>query len=343
MRRPFTITSAVTFLGLVTLSAAVQVQNRDTFGANPVWHLGVIVRNIETSARAYADLLGVPVPAVSNPASGPRVPFPSTFKGDRAAYVKSAMIGYSDFAIELQEPVGGASPWRDYLDTYGEGPFHLGFGVTNIGASVAYLEQHGGTVVVGGTPGAEYAYVSFKPQLGLMIEVGKAREATAKNLPPTSFGSNATSRIAVVQSDVEKAAAFFMELFGIDSPPIRTNSAGMLHYPTASDDAPAGVVKFADRFRLNGVSVELQQPLTASSPWRAALDKRGPSIFYLGFVVKDVPASIDYLVKKGGKVVLSTTNNRVTFVDMPSPLSLKIGVFRDGGAPPNGAERGRGN
>src|SRR3954453_20124791 len=53
------------------------------------------------------------------------------------------------------------------------------------------------------------AYVNFKPQLGFTIEVGKLQDVKAKNVPPEAFGANSTSRIAAVQTDVEKSAALF--------------------------------------------------------------------------------------------------------------------------------------
>jgi hypothetical protein len=228
------------------------------------------------------------------------------------------------------EPVGGSSPWRDFLDKYGEAAHHIAFDVPDVAAATEHLAKFGGKVEIGGVPGAQFAYVNFKEQMGMVIEVGKFHDYRVKNLPATSFGANRSSRIAVVQTDVEKAAKLFQDITGVDSPPIRVVGGGTNIYPGLPGFAPPNGMKFADRFRLKDIHVELQQPYETESkgnPWRAAYNKRGASIYYLGFHVVDPKASTAYLVKKGGTVVMTNKNDAVTYIDMPPPISIKMTLF----------------
>ena len=47
----FAIVGTVTLVGLITLSPHAQAPRPRTFGANRIWHLGVVVRNLEASAK----------------------------------------------------------------------------------------------------------------------------------------------------------------------------------------------------------------------------------------------------------------------------------------------------
>lgn len=60
----------ICLLGIVVISALGQA----TEGAT-VTHIGIVVRNVERSARAYADLVGVaPPPLSKNTRLTPRLP-----------------------------------------------------------------------------------------------------------------------------------------------------------------------------------------------------------------------------------------------------------------------------
>ena len=75
---------------------------------------------------------------------------------------------------------------------------------------------------------------------------------------------------------------------------------------------------------------KIQEPIGGPSPWRDHLDKHGPSIHSVSFNVKGMQEHIDYLVKKGGKLVSSRvgTGGKLgfAFVDLPPPLDLTIAL-----------------
>src|SRR5215475_12582211 len=112
MTERFAIVGAVTLAAFITLSPHAQEPSGVTFGKNLIFDLGIVVRDIEASTKAYADLFGVPVPTiVTRTASGLRIPFGPSLNADPNAYPKHVFIRLSDFALELLEPVGGSSPW----------------------------------------------------------------------------------------------------------------------------------------------------------------------------------------------------------------------------------------
>ena len=104
-------------------------------------HVGVVVSDIERAAAAWADVFGVEVSSITE--SRP-VALPAGYRGDPEAHTRLARVHFNNMIIELEEPVGGASPWRDFLDAHGEGIHHLAFDVPNLEDHVRLLESKGG-------------------------------------------------------------------------------------------------------------------------------------------------------------------------------------------------------
>ena len=76
--------------------------------------------------------------------------------------------------IELLEPVGAPSSWKDGLDENGEGFHHLGFQVEDLDRSVAALEAVGYPTLHRGRYDGDngtYVYMDSKKDLGVMIEI----------------------------------------------------------------------------------------------------------------------------------------------------------------------------
>ena len=143
-RRFGTIVAVALLIGLAAQVQLAQVQN--PFAGAVIRHVGVIVADVDKAAAAYADLLGLPV---RDPREATGVPFPESYQGDRSAHPKVTSIRLNNISIELLEPIGGPSPWRDHLDQFGEGLHHIAFGVPDLQAAVAYLEEKGGKHVLG--------------------------------------------------------------------------------------------------------------------------------------------------------------------------------------------------
>jgi methylmalonyl-CoA/ethylmalonyl-CoA epimerase len=75
-------------------------------------------------------------------------------------------------SLELIEPIGGPSTWREFLDERGEGVHHIAFTVEGTDEVVAFLAGAGIAVVQQGDyTGGRYTYVDSMSTLGVILEL----------------------------------------------------------------------------------------------------------------------------------------------------------------------------
>jgi catechol 2,3-dioxygenase-like lactoylglutathione lyase family enzyme len=163
------LTAAV---ALPCLGSATEPAYRDP-GLSAVIQVAIVTRDIEASAKRWADFLGIPVPKVMETKPGHEVKM--TYKGQPSdARVKLAFIKSGQVQIELLQPVGGPSSWKDGLDANGEGFHHLGFGVKDLNRSLAAIEAMGYPVLHRGRYDSDdgtYVYMDSRKGLGVMVEL----------------------------------------------------------------------------------------------------------------------------------------------------------------------------
>lgn len=106
-------------------------------------------------------------------------------------------------------------------ERFGEGLHHIAFGVSDVQEAVAYLEENGGTHVLG-APDFPVALVDLKPLLGFTAELNQMPDATPPQAAPaqgsTNFGSNPMSHIGIFVPDVERSAQLLGDLMGVGVP-----------------------------------------------------------------------------------------------------------------------------
>jgi catechol 2,3-dioxygenase-like lactoylglutathione lyase family enzyme len=143
----------------------------DKLGSNVVCQVGLIVRDIEKSSRAYADLFGVDVPQwfITDPEDKAH----TRYCGEPTqAQAKLAFFRVGAVDLELIEPVGGPSTWRDFLDTHGEGVHHIAFQIKGMDEQIAILDRKGMPLLqTGDYTGGRYAYVDGSEQLAVVLEL----------------------------------------------------------------------------------------------------------------------------------------------------------------------------
>jgi catechol 2,3-dioxygenase-like lactoylglutathione lyase family enzyme len=152
----------------------------DDFHASPpmeslqtdqVTQIGLVVENIEEAAENYADILGMEVPDIIT--TDPLEKANTRFHGSPTeARAKLAFFRMDNITIELIEPVGGPSTWREFLEQNGPGVHHIAFNVDDMRRTVQFLEQKGATMVQRGDfTGGSYAYVDAGNQLHVILEL----------------------------------------------------------------------------------------------------------------------------------------------------------------------------
>ena len=144
---------------------------REALGTTTITQVGIIVRDIEAKAQAWAKVLGLPAPEILIAGTYERAQTEYNGKPSNAR-AKLAFFRLGQVDLELIEPIGEPSTWRDQLDEHGDSLHHIAFEIKGMPEKVAYLETQGLSLVQRGEyPGGRYAYVDGNAQLGTILEL----------------------------------------------------------------------------------------------------------------------------------------------------------------------------
>jgi hypothetical protein len=139
--------------------------------------IALVVKDIETAAKTWADFFGVPVPQIVIHEGKGNTDL--TYRGKPAVYkIKFCGIDTGKgFIIELHEPIGGESTFQEFLDKHGNGVHHLGFEVgEKRDTIVKEFEDSGYTSrTVGFYPGSSWTIVDCEDDLGVNLNIKPRR------------------------------------------------------------------------------------------------------------------------------------------------------------------------
>ncbi|MCR4409476.1 MAG: VOC family protein [Candidatus Saccharicenans sp.] len=140
-------------------------------GTDQVVQVGIVVKDIEKASRAYAEILGLDVPQWFLTDTVDKAH--TEFRGKPSeARAKLAFLQLKNITIELIEPVGGPSTWREFLDQHGEGVHHLAFEVKGMDEKLKLLAGRGIPLIQKGDyEGGRYAYVDGTGNLAIILEL----------------------------------------------------------------------------------------------------------------------------------------------------------------------------
>ena len=140
-------------------------------GTTTVTQVAIVVRDIEAKARAWAHILGLPMPAVI--VTDPVEVAQTEYRGQPSpARAKLAFFQLGQVSLELIEPIGGPSTWQEHLDAHGESLHHIAFQIQGMQDKLAYLDANGIPLVQRGEyKGGRYAYVDGTQALGVVLEL----------------------------------------------------------------------------------------------------------------------------------------------------------------------------
>ena len=140
-------------------------------GTTTITQVGIIVGDIEARARAWADILGLPMPEIQV-TDGVEIAQTEYRGGPTPARAKLAFFHMGQVDVELIEPIDGPSTWKDQLDQHGDSLHHIAFQIKGMGEKIAYLDSKGVPLVQRGEyTGGRYAYVDGSAQLGTILEL----------------------------------------------------------------------------------------------------------------------------------------------------------------------------
>ncbi|HEV2066740.1 MAG TPA: VOC family protein, partial [Thermomicrobiales bacterium] len=90
-----------------------------SLGTDTVVQVGIVVHDIEGKARAWSDILGLPMPEIIITDTPEKAQ--TEYRGQATtARAKLAFFRMGQVDIELIEPVGDPCTWKDHLDQHGE-------------------------------------------------------------------------------------------------------------------------------------------------------------------------------------------------------------------------------
>jgi catechol 2,3-dioxygenase-like lactoylglutathione lyase family enzyme len=141
-------------------------------GTTQVCQVGLVVYDIEKSLDAYCEVFGVtPRPAVR--ITDDYEVSKAVYRGEPTrARAKLAFIDMGQVQIELIEPVGESSTWKEALEGKGAGVHHIAFIVNDTDQVVQGLaEKDMPMVQQGHYTGGMYTYVDAIDKLGLTLEL----------------------------------------------------------------------------------------------------------------------------------------------------------------------------
>jgi len=140
-------------------------------GKRFITQVGIMVRDIEQSVQTYSRIFGVDKPPIIITADYEKAH--TNFKGQASpAKAKLAFFNMGQVQIELIEPIGEPSTWKEHLDQRGQSVHHLAFVVPDTDKAVQFLDEQGmGIDQQGDYTGGRYTYIDSVSQLGVALEL----------------------------------------------------------------------------------------------------------------------------------------------------------------------------
>jgi methylmalonyl-CoA/ethylmalonyl-CoA epimerase len=140
-------------------------------GTTTVTQIGLVVGNIEETARAWSALLGIPVPAIvlTDTVDTAHTEYRQQATPARA---KLAFFHLGQVDLELIEPIGEPSTWRDQLEAHGSSLHHIAFHVQGMPERIKALAEYGLPLIQRGDyTGGRYAYLDGCQPYGAIVEL----------------------------------------------------------------------------------------------------------------------------------------------------------------------------
>jgi methylmalonyl-CoA/ethylmalonyl-CoA epimerase len=142
-----------------------------------VLHVGILVRDVEETARRLEKLLGIAPWQIFEPDFRDL-----TVYGKPARYkVRIALAMAGPVQVELIQVLLGDTVYDEFVRRKGYGLHHLGLRTSNIERSVKKMEANGFRVIQSGNrPGVSWAYFSPEESTGVILEFLEYSQSSPK-------------------------------------------------------------------------------------------------------------------------------------------------------------------
>ena len=144
------------------------MQEDKIFG-NP-HHICIVVKDIEKT-KSYYESIGIG-PWTEYP---PLVEYTKLNVEDEAGFLSTHFVftQIGDLQLQLAQPGKGKSHYKDFLESKGEGVFHIGFAVGDIDAAEQQLTGNGMEILASGRrgDGSGFSYLDTREEAGVTLLV----------------------------------------------------------------------------------------------------------------------------------------------------------------------------
>ena len=159
-----------------TTQNATEQSTQDNYidpGFDKLVQVAIVVKDIEAASKRWGELLGMEVPEIRTTRPGSEVNV--IYRGKPSdGQIKLTFFVLGQVVIELMEPVGDRTAWKEFLDENGEGVQHLGFKVVDKEKASKALEKAGYPVIHEGRYDSDdgtYIYHDTQDALGVIVEL----------------------------------------------------------------------------------------------------------------------------------------------------------------------------
>jgi len=148
----------------------MRISKKNPLGTDVITQIGIVVKDIDKSAQAYAEIFGVKKPEAV--ITAPQSETHALYKGQPTeARAKLAFFQFKNISLELIDPIGGPSTWQEFLETKGEGVHHIAFNIKKSGEKLKCLAEKGINIdQQGDFRGGCYKYLNATEPLKVILE-----------------------------------------------------------------------------------------------------------------------------------------------------------------------------
>ncbi|MDX2154415.1 MAG: VOC family protein [Bryobacteraceae bacterium] len=158
---------------LGALGSGAQSPSYRDAGIGKIVQIAIVCKDLDACAARWSRLLGQPAPAARTTLPGKDVSV--LYRGRPSdGQVKLTFFKTGDAVLELMQPVGQGTHWKEHLEQFGEGVHHIAFRVKDLDKTLAALEAEGMPVIHRGrfdSKDGDYVYVDSKAKLGVTVEL----------------------------------------------------------------------------------------------------------------------------------------------------------------------------
>ena len=137
-------------------------------------HICIVVKDIEKT-KSYYESIGVG-PWVDYP---PLVEYTKLNVMDEKGFFDTRFVytHIGNLQLQLAQPGEGKTIYKDFLETKGEGVFHIGFEVDDVDAAENQLTDNGMKVLASGRrdDGSGFTYLDTREQAGVTLLVRQTK------------------------------------------------------------------------------------------------------------------------------------------------------------------------